>query len=254
MSVYLKTEVSGAVARQLAQHVRGRAPASAGVTLITAAQALEEFRTQSGFGAALDALDRQSAAERAAVRPAADATRPSSSMRSRRVSGGLARSGLGAARSRLGAALRRDARSAAARAAGSPRRCWVPGWSPSSAIPSGSRSRTARAEIEVTQLVGGSQRASCAGRSCTPACSMAWRGALAWPGGASRPRRPRALAPRCDTTGADLWQPASRSQGPACGLDVLLGARSGWAAGLAGRLAGRRPPRFEPKYRQTTVT
>jgi cell division transport system permease protein len=55
MAVYLKLPVSEQSARQLAQNLRGRAGV-ADVRLITSAQALEEFRAQSGFGAALDAL------------------------------------------------------------------------------------------------------------------------------------------------------------------------------------------------------
>ena len=45
--------------------LRERTQALPNVTLITAAQALAEFRAQSGFGAALDALTGQSAAARA---------------------------------------------------------------------------------------------------------------------------------------------------------------------------------------------
>lgn len=55
MSVYLKTGVPLAQARQLAADARER-PGIARVSLIPAAEGLQEFRKYSGFGAALDAL------------------------------------------------------------------------------------------------------------------------------------------------------------------------------------------------------
>ncbi len=55
LSVYLKTDVPLAKAQQLAQSARQRTEV-AEVTLIPADKALEEFRTYSGFGAALEAL------------------------------------------------------------------------------------------------------------------------------------------------------------------------------------------------------
>src|SRR5580704_16622239 len=55
LSVYLKSDVSPQKVQQLAKTAADRAGV-ASVTLVTAAQALEEFRAQSGFGAALDAL------------------------------------------------------------------------------------------------------------------------------------------------------------------------------------------------------
>jgi cell division transport system permease protein len=55
LSVYLKPEVSEQQARQLAK-TAGTRQGVERVTLITAAQALEDFRAQSGFGDALDAL------------------------------------------------------------------------------------------------------------------------------------------------------------------------------------------------------
>ncbi len=55
MSVYLKSGVSVAQARQLATDARER-PGIARVTVIPATQGLQEFRKYSGFGAALDAL------------------------------------------------------------------------------------------------------------------------------------------------------------------------------------------------------
>lgn len=55
MSIYFKTDVPSQKVQQLARTAADRAGV-AGVTLVTAAQALDEFRAQSGFGAALDAL------------------------------------------------------------------------------------------------------------------------------------------------------------------------------------------------------
>jgi cell division transport system permease protein len=55
MSVYFKTDVALTKAQQLANDARQRAEV-AEVTLIPADKALEEFRTYSGFGAALEAL------------------------------------------------------------------------------------------------------------------------------------------------------------------------------------------------------
>jgi cell division transport system permease protein len=55
LSVYFKTDVSAQKVQQLAKTAADRAGVER-VTLVTAAQALEEFRAQSGFGAALDAL------------------------------------------------------------------------------------------------------------------------------------------------------------------------------------------------------
>jgi cell division transport system permease protein len=75
MQVYLKTQVSEQTARQLAQNLRGHAGV-AEVTLITAAQGLEEFRAQSGFGAALDALTDNPLPPVLIVRPTADAASP----------------------------------------------------------------------------------------------------------------------------------------------------------------------------------
>ena len=56
LSVYFKADVSAQKAQQLASTAAERYGV-ASVKLITAAQALEEFRAQSGFGAALDALN-----------------------------------------------------------------------------------------------------------------------------------------------------------------------------------------------------
>jgi cell division transport system permease protein len=75
MSVYLKPQVTEQTARQLAQNLSGHAGV-ANVTLITATQGLEELRTQSGFGAALDALSDNPLPNVLAIRPAADASSP----------------------------------------------------------------------------------------------------------------------------------------------------------------------------------
>ncbi|HEY5019445.1 MAG TPA: permease-like cell division protein FtsX [Steroidobacteraceae bacterium] len=75
LSVYLKPQVSEQTAKQLAQNLSGHAGV-AEVTLITAAQALEEFRAQSGFGAALDALTDNPLPNVLAIRPARDASSP----------------------------------------------------------------------------------------------------------------------------------------------------------------------------------
>ena len=56
LSAYLRTEVTEQRAQQLAATARARAGVGT-VTLITAEQALRQFRAQSGFGAALDALE-----------------------------------------------------------------------------------------------------------------------------------------------------------------------------------------------------
>ena len=55
MSVYFKTDVPLAKAQQLAADARQRAEV-AEVTVIPADKALDEFKTYSGFGAALEAL------------------------------------------------------------------------------------------------------------------------------------------------------------------------------------------------------
>ncbi len=75
LSVYLKPQVTEQTAKQLAQNLSGHAGV-ANVTLITAAQALQEFRAQSGFGAALDALTDNPLPNVLAIRPSADASSP----------------------------------------------------------------------------------------------------------------------------------------------------------------------------------
>jgi cell division transport system permease protein len=75
MTVYLKMPVSEQAARQLADNLRGHAGV-AEVRLVTAAQALEELRSQPGFGAALDALTDNPLPNVLTVRPSADASAP----------------------------------------------------------------------------------------------------------------------------------------------------------------------------------
>jgi cell division transport system permease protein len=75
LSVYLKPEVPEARARQLAQSAAQRYGV-AGATLITATEALAEFRAQSGFGAALDALPENPLPNVLTVRPTPDAASP----------------------------------------------------------------------------------------------------------------------------------------------------------------------------------
>jgi cell division transport system permease protein len=73
MSVYFKTDVPLAKAQQLAADARQRAEV-AEVTVIPADQALDEFRTYSGFGAALEALKENPLPHVLHVRPRAEAT------------------------------------------------------------------------------------------------------------------------------------------------------------------------------------
>ncbi len=73
LSVYLKTDVPLAKAQQLAANARQRAGV-AEVTLIPADQALEEFKTYSGFGAALDVLEQNPLPHVLHVHPAGDAS------------------------------------------------------------------------------------------------------------------------------------------------------------------------------------
>jgi cell division transport system permease protein len=75
LSVYFKTDVPLAKAQQLAADTRQRSEV-AEVTLIPADKALEEFRTYSGFGAALEALKENPLPHVLHVRPKADASSP----------------------------------------------------------------------------------------------------------------------------------------------------------------------------------
>ena len=75
ISVYLKTGVSESRAKQLAGAARDHAGV-ASATLITADQALAQFRNQSGFGAALDALTDNPLPHVLAIVPTALAANP----------------------------------------------------------------------------------------------------------------------------------------------------------------------------------
>ena len=75
LSAYLHTGVSEQRARELASTARARAGIGT-VTLITADQALAQFRTQSGFGAALDALEGNPLPHVLAITPAAANANP----------------------------------------------------------------------------------------------------------------------------------------------------------------------------------
>jgi cell division transport system permease protein len=68
-TVYLKMDVSEDTARQTARTIEQRADV-AGVTVIDRDAALAEFRAQSGFGEALDALDGNPLPHTLVVRPA----------------------------------------------------------------------------------------------------------------------------------------------------------------------------------------
>ena len=76
LSVFFKPEVAEEKARQLAKSA-GERTGVASATLITASEALAEFRAQSGFGAALDALPANPLPNVLTIRPAPDATSPS---------------------------------------------------------------------------------------------------------------------------------------------------------------------------------
>jgi cell division transport system permease protein len=75
LSVYLKTNVALTKAEQLARSARER-PDVAEVTLIPAEKALEEFRTYSGFGAALEVLEQNPLPHVLHVHPAPSASTP----------------------------------------------------------------------------------------------------------------------------------------------------------------------------------
>ncbi len=68
-TVYLKTDVSEDAAKRTARGIEGRDDV-AGVTLIDRDAALAEFRAQSGFGEALDALDGNPLPHTLVVHPA----------------------------------------------------------------------------------------------------------------------------------------------------------------------------------------
>jgi cell division transport system permease protein len=75
VSVYFKSDVALTRVQQLAQAVRARAGVAA-VQVISADQALQEFRQYSGFGAALQALGQNPLPNVLHVRPAAEAAAP----------------------------------------------------------------------------------------------------------------------------------------------------------------------------------
>jgi cell division transport system permease protein len=75
MSVYFKTDVALAKAQQLAADARQRAEV-AEVSLIPADKALDEFRTYSGFGAALQALKENPLPHVLHVRPKPESSSP----------------------------------------------------------------------------------------------------------------------------------------------------------------------------------
>jgi cell division transport system permease protein len=75
LTVYFKTDTAAPKVQQLAKTAGERAGIG-GVTLITAAQALDEFRSESGFGAALDALTDNPLPNVLEVRPTAANSSP----------------------------------------------------------------------------------------------------------------------------------------------------------------------------------
>jgi len=72
LSVYLKTDVPLVKAQQLERNARERADVGK-VDLITSEQAMQEFRTYSGFGSALDALKENPLPHVLHIQPRADA-------------------------------------------------------------------------------------------------------------------------------------------------------------------------------------
>ena len=80
VSVYLKTDVPLAKAQQLAQAAGQRAEVAA-VTVIAADKGLEDFRTYSGFGEALQALKENPLPHVLHVRPKAEDSSPRRSRR-----------------------------------------------------------------------------------------------------------------------------------------------------------------------------
>ena len=75
VTVYFKQDVPLEKARQLADSLKQRSGV-ASVKLVPADEALEQFRQQSGFGAALDVLEGNPLPHALDVRPRADATDP----------------------------------------------------------------------------------------------------------------------------------------------------------------------------------
>jgi cell division transport system permease protein len=77
LSAYFRTEVSEQQAQQLSQSVRTR-KGVASVQLVTAGEALRDFRNRTGFGAALDALDGNPLPHMMAIKPDAAYSDPAS--------------------------------------------------------------------------------------------------------------------------------------------------------------------------------
>lgn len=75
LSVYMDKKATGARAQALAKQLRGRSDVEA-VRVITAAEALAQFRTASGFGSALDALSDNPLPDTLVVTPAPAASTP----------------------------------------------------------------------------------------------------------------------------------------------------------------------------------
>lgn len=75
VSVYFKPDIALSRVQQLGQSVRARAGVAA-VQVISAGEALQEFRQTSGFGTALQALDGNPLPNVLRVRPATDASAP----------------------------------------------------------------------------------------------------------------------------------------------------------------------------------
>jgi len=75
ISVFLKRDVADAKAQKLAAQI-GRRPDVARVGVISREQAFEEFKRESGFGNALDALERNPLPIVLDIRPGGEASRP----------------------------------------------------------------------------------------------------------------------------------------------------------------------------------
>jgi cell division transport system permease protein len=83
LSAYLKSDVSEARARQLAQAAHDR-KGVASVQLVTATEALKDFRDRTGFGAALDALEGNPLPHMLAIKPVATSSDPAAVEQRRR--------------------------------------------------------------------------------------------------------------------------------------------------------------------------
>jgi cell division transport system permease protein len=87
LSAYLKADVSEQRAQQLSQSVRGH-QGVASVNLVTATDALRDFRNRTGFGAALDALDSNPLPHMLAIKPDGAHSDPASTEQLRRFLAG----------------------------------------------------------------------------------------------------------------------------------------------------------------------